>query len=227
MTQRAVSHSWASLMPETTASDLFNQGAHSTHFSSETISCTTETRSSIQLLSNNDLQRATTANFSALDTLSYKTMNPTVPKSSPFPVPNDDLPTGFMFSPFEMSGPTAKNTVDVASTFFNPSSPLIGDVTKTSESNDFEGSQQQLNGFSISSPQDMQGSVGIGEDDMGLEKNPSAVHVNNQWANIRSIGFPFSLPLNHSDAWKPNLPWDSPPCPSEMSTTYSPNNCYT
>ncbi|XP_057787593.1 protein FEZ-like [Salvia miltiorrhiza] len=52
---------------------------------------------------------------------------------------------------------------------------------------------------------------GVEEEEGGLRKNV--------WENIRSMGFPFSLP--------PNLPWESPPCPSEMSsTTYSTNKCY-
>ncbi|CAL5325824.1 hypothetical protein CsSME_00005164 [Camellia sinensis var. sinensis] len=223
MAQRALSHSWISPIPETTASDIFTQGAHSTRFS-ETMSCTTEIGSTIQLCSNNDLHQVSTASFSALDIPSYKPMNPTLGKSSPFSVPNGDLPSGFMFSPLE---PTTKNTNDVSSMLFNLSPALIGDVNKTSESIDFEGQQLQFNGFSTSSPQDMQGSIGNEEDHMGLRKIPSAGHGNNQWGSVRSIGFPFSLPSNLPDAWKPsNLPWDSPPYPSEMSTTYSTNKCY-
>ncbi|XP_028806410.1 protein FEZ-like [Neltuma alba] len=38
-----------------------------------------------------------------------------------------------------------------------------------------------------------------------------------------TIGFPFSLPPVSDDAWKPTLPWESPPCPSDMST----NRCCT
>lgn len=43
------------------------------------------------------------------------------------------------------------------------------------------------------------------------------------------IGFPFSLPpMTPNDAWKVNnnLSWDSPTCPTEISTTsYSANRC--
>ena len=42
---------------------------------------------------------------------------------------------------------------------------------------------------------------------------------------IQSIGFPFNLPSH--DALRPNLPWDSPACPSEMSASYTTNKCYT
>ena len=94
-----------------------------------------------------------------------------VHKSTPFTVLNGDLPGSFMFSPIEIPGPTM---------LLNLSPTIAGDVNMTSESIDFKGSQQHFDGFSIGSPQDVQG-------------------------NIRTISFPFSLP----DAWKPNLPWDS------------------
>ncbi|XP_047952853.1 protein FEZ-like [Salvia hispanica] len=58
-----------------------------------------------------------------------------------------------------------------------------------------------------------------GEEDQ--RKNPSV------WENIRAMGFPFSLPPAAAEEAVVNLPWESPPCPSEMSsTTYSTNKCY-
>ncbi|CBI22222.3 unnamed protein product, partial [Vitis vinifera] len=92
---------------------------------------------------------------------------------------------------------------------------------------DFGGPQQQFNGFSISLPEDLQGNIHTGEEDTGFRKSASAGQANNPCGNIRSIGFPFSLPSNVADPWKLNLPWDSPPCPSEMSTSYSTNKGYT
>ncbi|KAJ9147630.1 hypothetical protein P3X46_029767 [Hevea brasiliensis] len=213
MAQRALNHSWISQLSDATAPDILNHGPQSTQFISENISCTTEIGSVFQICSN-DLQQASSANFSALDISSYKPITPTVDKSSLFPVSNGDLSNNFMFSPIEMSAP-AKCTVDA------PMLYLIGDVSKPSESIHYEGSQHQFNDFSISLHQDTQGTVGAEEDETGLRKNPSGVHDNSQWATMRSIGFPFSLPLNLPDAWKSNLPWDSPPCPSEMSSTYS------
>ncbi|KAM7508017.1 hypothetical protein LguiA_018470 [Lonicera macranthoides] len=176
MAQRALSQCWVSPLPETPQSDIFNQGAHSTPFTSENISYN---------------------NF-PLDIPSYKPINQMPYKSSPFAIPNGDLPNGFMFSPPDQSEPS-KCTADVTSLLFNLSSPAFtGDGSKTSESVDFgDGPQQHFNTFSISSPQDAQ--------------------------SVHAIGFPFSL----ADEWKPSLPWDSPPCPSEISTTYSANKCYT
>ncbi|KAJ0043714.1 hypothetical protein Pint_19232 [Pistacia integerrima] len=224
MAQRALSHSWVSTLPENTASDILNQGPHCTHFSPENVSCTTEIGSVIQLSGNTDLQQATSASFSAFDIPSYKPLNPSFYKPSLFPASSGDIPNHFMFSPPEISGPT-KCTVDASSMLLNPA--LLSDVSKGSENIDFEGSQQQVKGFSISMPQEMQGSMIPGEDESGSRRNINGTQENSQWGSIRSIGFPFSLPSNLPEAWKPNLPWDSPPCPSEMSTTYSTNNCYT
>ncbi|KAI8541642.1 hypothetical protein RHMOL_Rhmol08G0077900 [Rhododendron molle] len=212
MAHRTLSHSWVSPVTETTPHDVFTQGVHSASLSSESISCTSETGSTFQLCSNNGMHQVSTASFSAPDIPSYRPMNPTVYKSSPFTIPNEDLPDGFMVSPAEISAPTTKNTVDVASMVFNP---LGG---KTSENINFGGSQH-FNGFFISSTQDIQGSIGTGEDEIGFG--------NNQWGNIRTVGLPFGLSTpNLPDTWKPTLPWDSPSYPSEMSTTYS-EQCYT
>lgn len=223
MAQRALSHSWVSSLPENLASEMFtHQGMHSCpQFSSENISCTTEIGSGIQFCSNNELQQASTSCYSAFDNIPYKPINPTLSKPSMFSLSNEDLPNGFTFSPLEQSGPT-KCTVDTDSMFLNPA--LIAHMSNASESRDSEGPQQQFSGFSISLPQEMQENVATGEDEGGLRKNSGAA-PNDEWGTIRSIGFPFSLPSN--DAWKPNLPWDSPPCPSEMSTSYSTNKCYT
>ncbi|XP_059624571.1 protein FEZ-like [Cornus florida] len=203
MAQRALSQSWGSPLPQTIAApDMY---------SSENIPCTTETGST---------------SFSALDIPSYKPIiNPTVLcKQSPFSIPNGDLISdGFMYSPLDISTSTTKCTVDVSnSMLFNLSPSLIGDFNKASNNIEFEGQQQQFNSFSITSPRDVHESLGTGEDYMDLKKNSSATHDNSQWGNFRSIGFPFSLPSTQTDS----LAWDSPPCASEMSTTYSTNKCY-
>ncbi|WCJ25729.1 NAC domain containing protein 94 [Euphorbia peplus] len=73
---------------------------------------------------------------------------------------------------------------------------LLSDVNKTMSEENF------YNGFSIS----------LGEEDQ--RKNNESDQ--NNWGNIRSMGFPFSL--GDSDVWD---------CPSEISSTYSTNKCYT
>lgn len=221
MAQRALSHSWVSSLPEFSVSDMFTQATHCPQFTSENISCTTEIGSAIQFSGNNDLQPVSTSCFSAFDVPSYKPINPVVSKPHIFPLSNGDLPNCFTFSPPEVSGST-KSTVDTSSLIFNVAG--IGDVSNGSETIDSDGPQQQFSGFSISLPQEMHENMGTGAGEAGVGENSSETQ-NNQWGTMRSIGFPFNLPSN--DAWKPNLPWDSPPCPSEMSTTYSTSKCYT
>ncbi|KAJ6926903.1 protein FEZ-like [Populus alba x Populus x berolinensis] len=224
MAQRALSHSWVSPLPDTTASDLFAQAALFPQFCSENMSCVTEIGSSFHIGSNSDSQQASSASFSVLDIPSYKTINPAVYKSYLCPVSNGDLSNNFLCSQLDISGPI-KATDDAHSMLLNPA--LIGEAGKTSESIEYEGSQQQFNGFSINLVQEMQGNTGTGDDEAGFRKNPSSIHENNLVGTIRSIGFPFSLPPNLADAWKSNLAWDSPSCPSEMSTTCSTNKCNT
>ncbi|XVF14253.1 hypothetical protein REPUB_Repub09cG0042400 [Reevesia pubescens] len=226
MAQRALSHSWISSLPETAAFDILHQGAPCTQFSSENISCRTEIGSAIQLCSNSELQQESTATFSALDIQSYKSFNPTIYRPSPFPVSNGDVHNNYMFSQLDHMSGSSKCTVDASSMLLSP--PLTTDVSKASESTDFGGQQHQFSGFSISLPQDMQGNTGVGESDQeGRRKISNATPDDNHWGTIGSMGFPFSLSPNMTDSWKPNLPWDSPQCPSEMSTTYSTDKCYT
>ncbi|KAF5725344.1 hypothetical protein HS088_TW23G00089 [Tripterygium wilfordii] len=219
MAQRALSLSWVSPFPaEVPRSDVLNQEGYCPQFSSENISCTTEIGSVIPFSSNNGLQHASAATFAALDVLSHKPLHPTFYKPSLIPNSNGELPNSFMFS---QSEPT-KCTVDTSSMLLNQA--LVGDISKgCSETVDFSG-PQQFNGFSISMHQNMQGTMDQG----GLRKNQSESHDTNQWGTLGSPGFPFSLPSGVSNDWKLDLPWDSnsPPCISDMSTSYSTNKCY-
>ncbi|XP_077225030.1 putative NAC domain-containing protein 94 [Tasmannia lanceolata] len=200
MAQRALSHSWVSPLPEITSSDIFSHTLHGMQFTSENTSYTGEPISAIKFCSDNFPQSST--NFSPVDFSPYKLINPTVY--------NPTVPPTFMFSPLEMSVP-AKSTLDFASMLLNMSPNILGDVNKTSTNIDF-GSMQNFNSYSVNLPQEIQGNMDNGEEEMCL----------------RTVGFPFNQ-SNLSDAWKPNLPWDSdsPPCPSELSTSCSTNKCYT
>ncbi|XP_077213832.1 putative NAC domain-containing protein 94 isoform X2 [Tasmannia lanceolata] len=209
--QRALSHSWVSPLPEITTSDIFSHTVQGTQFASENIPCTSEAGSTFQFCCN-DIQQST-MNFSPVDFSSYKHTNPTLYKPSLLPISSTDVPSTFMFSPFEMSVP-AKCNVDV----------IRGDVGKPSAGIDF-GSQHQFNSFGVNLPQETQWNIDNGEE-MCIRKNSDCCHINNQSGTIRTVGFPFNV-SNLSDAWKPNLPWDSPPVPSEMSTSCSTNKSYT
>lgn len=114
-----------------------------------------------------------------------------------FPFPNGEI----LNNGFEISRTTNPTIVDATSMLFNP---------------EFQ-SPEQFGGFSVSLSQDI---VSIEEDEAAgfKKKNPGASEEDsNQW---KEIEFPFSLPDN-IDAWKPTLPWDSPPCSSEMSTSFT------
>nr|XP_011467973.1 PREDICTED: uncharacterized protein LOC105352462 [Fragaria vesca subsp. vesca] len=83
---------------------------------------------------------------------------------------------------------------------------FVGDLSNnnTSGSIDFDGSQQQqFSGFSTSLAQDQNQENTI---------TSLANNTNSHWGTIRSIGFPFSLGSDD---------------PSDMSTSYSTNKCYT
>ncbi|KAL2499943.1 NAC (No Apical Meristem) domain transcriptional regulator superfamily protein [Abeliophyllum distichum] len=224
MAQRALSHSWVTSLSETSP-DSITQGVHYAQFTSENFSSTTDAKSSIQLCSNNELPQGCPANFSDINYPSYK---PMTGRSSIFGTSNGDFLSNFMFlSPDEETGPTNKSTHDVDSMIFNSSPALISDISKTSECIDFEGPQHQFNSFPIMSSQEMQESISVEDDEWGLRRNENETNTNNQWGNIRSVAFPFNFQSTVPDAWKSNMPWDSPPCPSEISTTYSTNKCYT
>ncbi|KAI3985888.1 hypothetical protein MKX01_026674 [Papaver californicum] len=226
MAQRALSHSWVLPVPETTQPDVLTYGTNCTQFSPENISCTTDQgrSSAIQYCSNKDFTPTSSTSFSPTEFHSYKPMNPAVYKPTQLPISNGQVLSAFAFPPLDMAGP-AKYSVDVASLLLNLSPALLGDVSKSSESIDFGGIEHRSsNGFSTNLPQEMQGNMGTVEEESCLRKsNQNALATgNNQWGTVRSVGYPFDLP----DAWKANFPWESPPCPSEMSTSYSTNKCY-
>ncbi|KAK7833090.1 protein FEZ-like [Quercus suber] len=226
-TQRALSHSWVSPSPtETNTLDMLVKGPHCTQFSQENMSLTSKTNCSAatHFSINNDIQQLSSTTFSPLDFVCYKSLNQLADKPSQL---TGDLPSSFLFSPLETSTPT-KCTVDISSMLLNMPSSMLGDFgSKVSESIDYSGPQEHCNGFSFSLLQDMQGNIGSGgEQANALMKNPNLTHADDHWETVRSIGFPLSLPSNN-DAWKTNLVWDSSPCPSEMSTSFSTTKSYT
>ncbi|KAH6792029.1 NAC Apical domain transcriptional regulator superfamily protein [Perilla frutescens var. hirtella] len=197
---RALSHAWTTpSLSETTTTTSSDAFAY-TQFTSE-----------------NEFQQSNT-NFSALNIPSYRNASPVAGKASTLTSANDgDYFTGnLVFSPpEEVSGTSNKTTVDLTTMFFNQS---------PAKSSDFE---HHFNGaYSVNSSQVIQESMNGEDDREGFRKNPNS-NIHHLWENIRSMGFPFSLPPAPQDSWKPNLPWESPPCPSEISsTTYSTNKCY-
>ncbi|CAN4082588.1 unnamed protein product [Withania somnifera] len=221
ITNRALSYAWGNPLPDVASPELFNQSA-TAHFSSENVSSITETGSVLHLSNNNDLLQG------ASNVPSYKALNTMVSRPSYLSSPDIDISCNFMFSSSpEVSGQNNRYFLDANSMFFNTSPALITDISKTSETIDFEGPNQHLNGFLVSSSQEMQRSINMEDDEAGLRSNQTSTNDNTEWGNIRSVGFPFSLTTTLADEWKPSLSWDSPSCPSEISTTYSTNKCHT
>ncbi|KAJ7953806.1 putative NAC domain-containing protein [Quillaja saponaria] len=245
--QRALSHSWVSPLPEiNTYNHMLPKAVdqYSTQFcSDQNMSLTKKNSSAIHFSTNNDdIQHSTSTTTSSysppLDVASYKLpINPLLLYRS-FDQPsissnNGDFTTSFPFSssPFETST-CAKTTMDLSSTLFNMSSSMLGDFgSKTYDQSVNFGGQQEHgnNGSEISLPynQIMQGSIDGDENGLTKFMMPNSAE-GNQLETVRSIGFPFSFPLNIGDAWKSNLLWDTTStCPSEMSSTYSTTKCYT
>ncbi|KAJ8774978.1 hypothetical protein K2173_019982 [Erythroxylum novogranatense] len=152
------------------------------------------------------------------ENISYPTETGSFHTCSSFPAldmpSNVDTPN-FLFSPVGLSGSTESSVSP--STILNPA---MVDASKPSDS------EQQFSGFSISFPHTNICSLEV---DPMLRKNQSEIDETSKWESaVRSLEFPFSLPPNFPDAWKTHLSsLDSPPCPSEMSTTYSLHKCYT
>ncbi|KAK8526031.1 hypothetical protein V6N13_017101 [Hibiscus sabdariffa] len=209
--QRALCHSWVSPIPEMSSiSDMVSRGSNRSQLSSDNLALTAKTSSSpvqFNLNGNTDLLQTCSAAFSPLDFVPYKPINPmaTEKLSQVLPMSNGDL-TSLIFAPLDQTSPPAKSAVDITSMLLNMSSSMIGDYDRAVV---FDGgSQDHCNGaFSSGAlPHEMQGNMVINNEDResSLFKNLNVTHVDDQWDAIRSVGFPFSLPLP-----MPSVPRDS------------------
>ncbi|XP_072952816.1 protein FEZ-like [Typha angustifolia] len=232
MAQRALSHSWVSPLPESSEQGFFSvsETAPRSQFSSENVSCTREARSGMQFYSNNSIQhqqQLSNITHPSFDASSYKSINLINSRPSILPTPSLEIPTSLMFAPFELPS-QSKCMMDATSMLLNISPALLGDVEKVSASIDF-GQPHQYNSLVVDLPVQANGNMGNGEEEMSLRKHVSSFSVNNnQWVGTeRTASLPFNLPANISDEWKSNLTWDSTPCTTEMSTSYSTNKCHT
>ncbi|KAL6983492.1 hypothetical protein U1Q18_016878 [Sarracenia purpurea var. burkii] len=207
--QRATSHSWV-IPPlsdhQTTSSpshEMLSQQGLRCNFTSENMSLmTAKSSSTIHFSPSNDLQQSIMTTFSPAYVPSYKPIiNPMASKPSPqVSMSNREIPKSDAFS----------SVIDAISHSYLMGPTMLGDFGKTSESIDVVGGLVgNCNGFSIALPQEMQGNASLGDEEGLMMKDQS--------------GIPFGMPLSIADEWKPNLLWDSSPCPSEMSTSYSTN----
>ncbi|KAI4314162.1 hypothetical protein L6164_027097 [Bauhinia variegata] len=222
--QKALSQCWVSPSPETNTSDLLTKDEASPQFCSESL--TKKTGFNSQFYTNHsDLQHFATSNCSTLCGLesgSYKPIiNPLLYK--PFdqlPISNGDLTTSLTFSsPLETCTLTAKPSVDVSSMLLNMSSSVLGDFGKVSEGMNFGGFQENGHNGNYPMPllRELQGTLGNVDDNSMVKINHNVNvargDVQELETAVRSIGFPYSLPLNIGEAWKSNLLWDASSCP--------------
>ncbi|KAK7266373.1 hypothetical protein RIF29_19017 [Crotalaria pallida] len=234
MAQKALSQPWFSQLPGSMVSDILTQGSanfnnnnNNHQFSSENnniSSCTTPIASSTII---HQVSNANT-NFSA---------SAEIPSYNKPIISSNNIITTVSKSSSSSQIPTVSNAVIVdlvADDSFNNIFYTLDSATGPTnpDSIGFEEPNQQhyinsttTTGFSISLPQDnmqMQGTTNMGTvvaglvEDHGWRKNLSPVQIS---------GFPFNL--SPDDDWKPTFSWESHPCPSDMSTTFATNKCYT
>ncbi|KAF7124656.1 hypothetical protein RHSIM_Rhsim12G0132100 [Rhododendron simsii] len=216
--QRVISHSWVSPLAETATSqetlsqaehlsyqkrETLSQGPHYSFTSEDTSVTVNSSSSAIQYFnSESDLQQSCLTSSSPSFLLTHHTTSKTSPQ---FSISNESLPASYPF--WSIDG----NSYSMFGDFFG----------KASENIDFS------NGFPLALPEEMH-AIGIhGDQETELMlKNSDGPNFDDQWGITRStIGIPFSFP---NAGRKPDLVWDSSPCPSDqMSTSYSTNKCYT
>ncbi|KAL0447049.1 UNVERIFIED_CONTAM: protein FEZ [Sesamum latifolium] len=226
-TQRALSHSWISPVFDTTISDMTMNPppANNIQFSSSSLTMSNKTNS---LVFCNDIE-SSIASFSPIH---FPPCKPAYQMGSkPCQMPSDgvNLTTSSTISSTEMSRLPAQNCAinDASSLLLDmPSNSIFGEFVKGSENVDFGTFHEQCNGFSATVAENLRQNLCHGEEAV-LVKDQNVEHLDDQWGTIRSVGYPCSYPLSLPDAWKSNLLWDSSPCPSELSTSYSTNKCYT
>ncbi|KAI3467353.1 hypothetical protein Pfo_024016 [Paulownia fortunei] len=197
-------------------------------FSSSTTTMANKTNSPLQFSFCNDIEQSSIASFSPTHFPPSKPIYHMENRPCPVSISNgDNLNPSYTFSSTETSEPASKCAInDASSLLLDMSTSILGDFGKGSENVDFSVFQEQCNGFSATVPEDMQGNLGHGEEAV-LVKGQNVGQVDDLWGTIRSIGHPYSFPLSLPDEWKSNSLWDSSSCPSELSTSYSTNNCYT
>lgn len=207
MSQRVLCHSWPSPALKTGIdSDAFLHSISSSQFTSENISCTTETGSGMHACSNNELQTSAPEDFSSLNFPTFSKPNiPQACRSATLSVATTDAPLSYTFSPLDM--------------LVNLSSSMAGDINKGAMSIDF-GQQQQHNASFAENLQQHNG-----EETAYLRNAQSDCVGHAQVATIRAAAaFPFNVQSNAFDALKASLSWDSSTTvSSEMTTTFSTN----
>ncbi|KAL1551023.1 putative NAC domain-containing protein 94 [Salvia divinorum] len=183
----SLSHSWPNPLLDTTKPDVINHVNNSLPIGcSITMANKNTSIPSFQYGLCNDLKNSSVARF-----------------PTPY-LGNEDesFKPSYTFSCIETSTPASRYAVnDATSLLLEMSTSIVGDFGADA------GLSASFNGLLGATPEDVQRSLGSGEE---------AVSVNEQWMEFPCYGFPS------------NLMWDSSsPCPSDLSTSYSTSKCYT
>ncbi|KAL2546840.1 NAC (No Apical Meristem) domain transcriptional regulator superfamily protein [Forsythia ovata] len=217
-----------SSIPETATSDMINPHALAPdQFTSGYMSLANKTNSPFHFgFINNNIEKSSIASFSPLEVPAYKPINQTNHSPCEVSIFNGNLTPSYIFSSIE---PSTKCTIDPSSMLLNS---IFGDFGKNVDCSTLH---EQCDSFSAALLQDTQGNICHGEDTSGLIQQQTKPCSKQIWGrpdtglmkdhNVAQLdGFPFSFPLSMpADAWKSNLLWDSSPCPTEFSTSYSTN----
>lgn len=209
-TKRALSQSWVSPVLEPTKFDIINT-VNNVPITCSTLSMANKTNSSLQFGFCNDIQLQ--SSFTSFSPPYFPLCGPIIPSAS---ANGDHLNP---FSSIETSTPASRCVVnDATSLLLDMSTSILGDFARSSVNMDLSAS---FNGFSDVKPVDLQGNLEHGEAIVSVN-GQNVGEIDDEWGSIvrSSMEFPYSIPSN--------LMWDSSsPCPSDLSTSYSTNNCYT
>ncbi|XP_076954262.1 putative NAC domain-containing protein 94 [Bidens hawaiensis] len=139
--QRAISHSWVSSLIEDRTSKFF---AHSSHFSPDNISSMTDHLCYT-------IKPTSTNRYPSPEAPSYRLLNQTDCKPSPFPLPHVDFSTnGLMFPPADTPQPRVLNLEDASK---NCESIVFGDEQQPLD-NDFPVNHLHENELVVNVPMD-------------------------------------------------------------------------
>lgn len=131
--------------------------------------------------------------------------------SPPYFPPNEDqfIKNSYTSSSIEKaSTPASRNVVnDATSLLLDMSTSILGDFGANMELS------ASYNGFFEATNESMQKNLGYGEEEVSV-KGENVGEIDEKW-----MEFPYGFPSNFM--------WDSSPCPSDFSTNFSTNKCYT
>lgn len=197
-TKRGLSHSWVNPVFDSTKSDIMNP-SYNFQTSSSILTIANKANPSLRFGFCDDLEQSSLSSFSP----PY------------FPPNNED--NQFKASCYTSSS-IGKASTPASRSVVNDATSLLLDMS-TSILGDFGANMElgaSFNGFLDVSSEDMQRNLGYGEGEVSLE-GKNVGEIDEKW-----MEFPYGFASNSNL----NFIWDSSPCPSDFSTNFSTNKCY-